>query len=86
MLNRRKFIAQTGIISAGYLHLLPGKSHNSPTGFISKRPPAGQRKFASKAIEDVIVRTVRQIKDPEIAWMFENCFPNTLDTTVNFRI
>src|SRR5699024_3557983 len=22
--------------------------------------------------------------DPKLAWMFENCFPNTLDTTVDF--
>jgi hypothetical protein len=86
MLNRRKFIAQTGIISAGLLASSSrAKAIIPPTGFISKRPPVGQRKFASKAIEDVIVRTVRQIKDPEIAWMFENCFPNTLDTTVEFQ-
>jgi meiotically up-regulated gene 157 (Mug157) protein len=24
------------------------------------------------------------MKDPKLAWMFENCFPNTLDTTVKF--
>lgn len=26
-----------------------------------------------------------QIADPEMAWLFENCFPSTLDTTVGFR-
>ncbi len=26
------------------------------------------------------------IRDEEIAWLFENCFPNTLDTTIDFEI
>jgi meiotically up-regulated gene 157 (Mug157) protein len=26
------------------------------------------------------------LKDPELAWLFENCFPNTLDTTVDFEV
>ena len=25
------------------------------------------------------------IKNEELAWMFENCYPNTLDTTVDFE-
>jgi meiotically up-regulated gene 157 (Mug157) protein len=50
--------------------------------FPSKRPPVGQRKFTSDAVEAVIAATKKKIADPELAWLFENCFPNTLDTTV----
>lgn len=44
-----------------------------------------QRRFRSKAVEE----TIREIEsflgaDNELAWLFGNCFPNTLDTTVNF--
>ena len=53
--------------------------------FTSRRPPPGQRCFASEAVEATIRRTVSTIADPEIAWLFENCYPNTLDTTVRFR-
>lgn len=27
-------------------------------------------------------RVATAIGDPKLAWMFENCYPNTLDTTV----
>jgi len=50
--------------------------------FVSKRPPVGERKFVSKAVEDQIARVKARIGDPELAWMFENCYPNTLDATV----
>jgi meiotically up-regulated gene 157 (Mug157) protein len=53
--------------------------------FISKRPPVGQRKFTSRAVEETIARVKASIGDPELAWMFENCYPNTLDTTVEFN-
>ena len=56
----------------------------APQTFPSKRPPAGQRKFVSRAVEVTITRVKARIADPELAWMFENCYPNTLDTTVNF--
>jgi meiotically up-regulated gene 157 (Mug157) protein len=54
--------------------------------YASKRPAVSERHFTSKAVEETIVRVKKQIKDPKLAWMFENCFPNTLDTTVNFRM
>jgi len=50
----------------------------------SKRPSAEQRKFVSDAVEAKIVDVTKGIADPELAWLFENCFPNTLDTTVTF--
>ncbi|MGB7844985.1 MAG: glycoside hydrolase family 125 protein [Candidatus Acidiferrum sp.] len=49
---------------------------------ISQRPPVEKRKFSSRAVEETIARVKEGIGDPELAWMFENCYPNTLDTTV----
>lgn len=49
----------------------------------SKRPAPGDRKFRSQAVESKIAEVKRRLgADTELAWMFENCFPNTLDTTV----
>ena len=50
--------------------------------FTSNRPPASARRFVSKSVEAEIARVSALIRDPELAWMFSNCFPNTLDTTV----
>ncbi len=48
----------------------------------SRRPAPGDRKFTSSAVEAQIRQTVARIADPELAWMFANCYPSTLDTTV----
>ena len=40
----------------------------------------------SESVDAAIARVKPRIADPRIAWMFENCFPNTLDTTVKFRV
>src|SRR5579884_202106 len=58
----------------------------SATPFPSRRPPRQKRKFTSKAVEAKIVEVSRSIQDPELAWLFTNCFPNTLDTTVRTSI
>jgi meiotically up-regulated gene 157 (Mug157) protein len=46
------------------------------------RPPPNQRTFSSPAVEETLHRVKSRIADPELAWLFENCYPNTLDTTV----
>ncbi len=48
----------------------------------SKRPKPADRRFRSAAVEQFIAQTRTRIGDPELAAMFANCFPNTLDTTV----
>lgn len=93
MQTRRKFIKNTGILSAGLLAIQSQVFASESTAFnfsikdfVSRRPPLAQRKFTSKAVEAAIVRIKKQIANPELAWLFENCFPNTLDTTVDFEI
>ncbi|MDE5837533.1 MAG: glycoside hydrolase family 125 protein [Paramuribaculum sp.] len=49
------------------------------------RPPIEKRLFVSPAVEAQIKAVTSQLKNPKLAKMFENCFPNTLDTTVFFR-
>jgi hypothetical protein len=46
------------------------------------RPPPSDRKFVSPAIDAAISDIKNRMKDPILAAMFENCLPNTLDTTV----
>ena len=46
------------------------------------RPPVADRKFTSPAVEDAIATLQRQIGDPALRVLVENCLPNTLDTTV----
>lgn len=46
------------------------------------RPKIADRKFRSAAVEEFLVGTRRSIGDPLLASLFWNCFPNTLDTTV----
>lgn len=53
---------------------------------VTNRPPKAERLFHSDEVEKVIKRIKKQLKNPKLAWMFENCFPNTIDTTVHYRL
>lgn len=52
----------------------------------TNRPEPAQRLFKSKAVDKKIAQIKGMLKNRKLAWMFENCFPNTLDTTVHFRV
>ena len=53
--------------------------------YICQRPKEKNHLFKSDAVEKKIKEIKSLLKNPYLAWMFENCFPNTLDTTVHFR-
>jgi len=61
---------------------LAGQSND----FKSMRPPIDKRKFVSESVEATIASVKKNIADPELAWLFENCYPNTLDTTVEYSV
>lgn len=54
---------------------------------VSKRPDVKERLFVSKVVEKKIKEIKKLLKDnPKLCWMFENCFPNTLETTAHYSI
>ena len=53
--------------------------------YVCQRPAVEDRLFTSKAIEEEIVKVKQMLTNERLAWMFSNCFPNTLDTTVHYR-
>lgn len=64
-----------------------GASFLPATGFLGAepargRPQPGDRRFRSDVVEQFITQTRARIADPDLAQLFVNCFPNTLDTTV----
>ena len=79
-MNRRAFVRGAGLLAASPLFGLPHLA--AAPIFPVVRPAARLRHFRSRAVENAIAEFGRNVKDPELAWLFNNCFPNTLDTTV----
>lgn len=50
----------------------------------TNRPPKDKRLFTSDAVDKEIMRIKKILRNQKLAWMFENCFPNTLDTTIRY--
>lgn len=83
---RRKFIQNASLATAAVTLSKFAKAVNDAgAGFPIVRIPEGQRKFKSVAVEKLIAEVQGKIGNKEIAWMFGNSFPNTLDTTVDFE-
>lgn len=82
-MKRRNFI-QTSALGLSWFAINPSKIWANELSFVSKRPAVGERRFVSQAVDDIIHEVKSSVKDEELSWMFENCFPNTLDTTVKF--
>ena len=48
---------------------------SSTPSYTSNRPPLTDRTFISQAVENTIKTVKKGIKNPELSWLFENCFP-----------
>ncbi|HEX3933945.1 MAG TPA: glycoside hydrolase family 125 protein [Puia sp.] len=90
-MERRKFLQRSAIASAGILAggpVFAGRPGATGSGsgadFPVVRIPAAKRKFTSPIVEKTIREVRETIGNKEVGWLFENCFPNTLDTTVDF--
>jgi meiotically up-regulated gene 157 (Mug157) protein len=82
-MDRKTFLRNTGLAGAGLLfHKF---SFAAMTDFPVVRVAGGKRHFTSKAVESAINEFSTKVKDKELGWLFENCFPNTLDTTVYYK-
>ena len=92
MTSRRDFLRSGGLALAGLAlsrSLFAGSLSSSDAAgvtYVSKRPELAKRNFTSKAVEEMIQQIKPQIKNPKLTWIFENCYPNTLDTTVEFAM
>lgn len=94
MITRRAFLKRGGMglaaVAAGGSNVVAlsekNMSFSATGGYTSNRPDVSQRNFTSEAVENTIRNVTKQLKDPKLSWMFGNCFPNTLDTTVHYRV
>ena len=75
---------KTGVLAAAGSSLAAKDA--APEKFRSRRPAPSSRNFVSHSVEATLARVKARIADPELAWLFENAYPNTLDTTVKFRM
>ncbi len=83
-MKRKEFLQQTGILSAG---MMAGKISFGSTvqDFPVVRVAETNRNFKSEVIERAIKSFQSKVNNKELGWLFNNCFPNTLDTTVFYE-
>ncbi|RZM30001.1 MAG: glycoside hydrolase family 125 protein [Pedobacter sp.] len=84
-MKRRSFVQKTAVLTAAVL----GKGllgYAAEPQFKAVRTVAANRKFSSKAVEQAIAEFNAKVSNRELGWLFNNCFPNTLDTTVTYTM
>jgi meiotically up-regulated gene 157 (Mug157) protein len=79
-MQRRTFMKNTGLLGASVL--LSKVPSFAQAGYPTVR--VKDRNFTSVAVENAIAEFSKNVKDKQLTWLFNNCFPNTLDTTVTY--
>ena len=87
----KPYIAYADIMRGGELRFEMGREPrvwycpDEPAQYADQRPAPEKRLFRSEAVEAEIERVSALLTNERLRWMFRNCFPNTLDTTVHYR-
>jgi len=82
-MNRRNFVQGFSLLTAS-VFLKQYSFAGAAPKFPVVRPAADKRRFRSKSVEAAITEFQKKVKDEELGWLFNNCFPSTLDTTVTY--
>ncbi|QKZ15745.1 glycoside hydrolase family 125 protein [Spirosoma sp. KUDC1026] len=82
-MSRRTFIQQSALATAA---VMTGPTLQVQADFPVVRIPEKDRNFKSQAVESTIKTIQSSVGNKELAWLFGNCFPNTLDTTVDYQL
>ncbi|WP_375436101.1 glycoside hydrolase family 125 protein [uncultured Hymenobacter sp.] len=82
-MNRRAFVQSFSLLTSSVFFPQYSFAGAAPA-FPVVRPAAEKRRFRSRFVEAAITEFQKKVKDPELGWLFNNCFPSTLDTTVTY--
>ena len=86
-MKRRNFLKNVSLAGIGLTSSrLFGQAENNIDRYITNRPNINDRTYISSAVEEAIKFIKSEISDPQLSWIFENCYPNTLDTTVDYEV
>ena len=84
MTTRREFV-KNSIVGFGGLSMGTSLLAYKPAALSNNRPSKNRRRFRSTAIDQAIESSQNAIKDKELSKLFTNCYPNTIDTTVDWN-
>ena len=84
-MKRRTFLKNTSLLGAGIVASKFSLGAGNYPEYPVVRVAAAKRHFQSKSVNNAIKTFQSKVKNPELSWLFENCFPNTLDTTVYYK-
>ncbi len=84
-MERNHFLKTAGLLTAGIFFKDLALAQNL-SSYPVVRVALNKRKFHSIAVEAAIEEFKLKVSNKELGWLFENCFPNTLDTTVDYTV
>ena len=80
-MKRRTFLQNSALLGAGALASKFAFATDQ-RDFPVVRIAENERHFTSPLVENMIKEFQKNVADKELGWLFHNCLPNTLDTTV----